>query len=1206
MKSGFLIAGIMPFGCLFLACMLNITTAPGQWYQQNVTGYDLYAVQYLNNNTIICAGAALVKTQNGGSSWSVLDLKDQNGADIIGSIFLDVHFFDANTGVATGSVYLSNTECIFRTTNGGASWTLVSSNNDGDWPRRLDDMDFPSSTVGYAVGSNGRILKTQNGGTSWTPQSSGVNWHLHSVDFVSVTTGFAVGDGGILRTTNGGTTWTKVYQNTSYWKDIAMWDASNGFAISDNGPVVRTTDGGNTWLQIVSISSAEAVTLFSASDIMVLTSSGAIRSESGGTYWEYYQYPGAVWFHNASFAGNKGCVVGDDGNLWLLDNRGGPAWPVASFNLKGSSALCPYVPVEFENQSNPAYSFTWMRQGQILGNDFELSYAFPEQDRIDSMLLVAYNGFHTDTAVWVGYIREEPAPYPFAPTSGNQNYCVGTPIQITVPGPSNFETVYQLYAGQSPVGAGQTGNGSALYYTWNPGDPGVSLFVRAVRTTECGTDSLDVPVPVFYHPVPDLNIPFSVSDNNICAGEAIDITLNDIQPGLYYGLTTDGMAGDITLPDSGGPMVFSDNHPVDTVIYGIKVLDPESWCFFDLDQTELVAVRPTPEAYFTFPTLNPEIGQTIVPLDNSVSLSGSYRWLVTSAQGSQEIQGTSPPTFIFDQPGSYQVALILTSPDGCSDTLTRMLHVPVPAQPGTECRATQLVFGAGFIIPNASAIDHEDNLVMMIKADYTPEIRFYSGRGDTLGASYPFSFNRYRHLLVKINPQGVPQWMTYVEHESVFADVTAVKADSDGNIYAAYYHSDAFSNVDIYSTDGRRHPLTPGGSELSAAIVLLKYDKYGRLIWNTTMPDWYATDNIDIELDSQGNILLMGAIGISKLDQNGQILWTVPWDWNTREFADIVTGAGGEIYSVDNYHLTVRKITPEGVMSVLFGPATYFDDPGLSDAITADAIRLDEEGNIYVCGNFYGGVIINGVWYSDPLFNDDEPDPFVMKLKNDGTLDWFNRLVFEGSQPKGKGFDVRGGKVGYYSYCSAGTSITAAGQLPVSLSGPGHFLWTLDTDGDNENVQIIHQHQQQPCETLIPYDVFHFHPNTGDISMLYDIHESEQWGDQVYYPLDFEFPGCNQLLTRGGNDCFSIPEVSVAGPAEEHLKIRPNPASGIVFMDLEASPEYLEIANPSGVVLYNIQNPGKHFDTSRLANGFYTVKAVLDGKWHAARLIVIH
>lgn len=88
MKSKFSVAGIVSSGCLFLACILNTSTASGQWYSQNVTGYDLYAVQYLNNNTIFCAGAALVKTQNGGASWSVLDLKDQNGADILAPVIL--------------------------------------------------------------------------------------------------------------------------------------------------------------------------------------------------------------------------------------------------------------------------------------------------------------------------------------------------------------------------------------------------------------------------------------------------------------------------------------------------------------------------------------------------------------------------------------------------------------------------------------------------------------------------------------------------------------------------------------------------------------------------------------------------------------------------------------------------------------------------------------------------------------------------------------------------------------------------------------------------------------------------------------------------------------------------------------------------------------------------------------------------------------
>jgi hypothetical protein len=117
-----------------------------------------------------------------------------------------------------------------------------------------------------------------------------------------------------------------------------------------------------------------------------------------------------------------------------------------------------------------------------------------------------------------------------------------------------------------------------------------------------------------------------------------------------------------------------------------------------------------------------------------------------------------------------------------------------------------------------------------------------------------------------------------------------------------------------------------------------------------------------------------------------------------------------------------------------------------------------------VCGNFYGGVIIDGVWYSDPLFTDDEPDPFVIKLKKDGSVDWFNRLVFEGSQPKGKGIRMsETGKSAIIPIASAYTSATASGQAPISLNGSGHFLWTLDTDGDN---QLASDHPSAPESAL--------------------------------------------------------------------------------------------------------------------------------------------
>lgn len=129
----------------------------------------------------------------------------------------------------------------------------------------------------------------------------------------------------------------------------------------------------------------------------------------------------------------------------------------------------------------------------------------------------------------------------------------------------------------------------------------------------------------------------------------------------------------------------------------------------------------------------------------------------------------------------------------------------------------------------------------------------------------------------------------------------------------------------------------------------------------------------------------------------------------------------------------------------------------------------------------------------------------------------------------------------------------------------------------------------------------------GDISMLYDIHGPEQWGNQIFHPLQFDFPGCNLLLIRGRSDCFDIPAVS-ATEAENRqtMTLTPNPASGMVQIETEAEPEYLEVVNPSGIVEYAVRNPGRLLDVSKLSSGFYTVRIVSPGRLLTSGLIVIH
>jgi photosystem II stability/assembly factor-like uncharacterized protein len=106
--------------------------------------------------------------------------------------------FDPQTAIAIGS------DGIVRTSDGGASWTLLTGMTD-----HIYAVSFVDANIGTGVGLFGTILRTTDGGASWTRQDSGTTLALLGVSFVDANTGTAVGgsctEGIILRTTDGGT-----------------------------------------------------------------------------------------------------------------------------------------------------------------------------------------------------------------------------------------------------------------------------------------------------------------------------------------------------------------------------------------------------------------------------------------------------------------------------------------------------------------------------------------------------------------------------------------------------------------------------------------------------------------------------------------------------------------------------------------------------------------------------------------------------------------------------------------------------------------------------------------------------------------------------------------------------------------------------------------------------------------------------------------
>lgn len=134
------------------------------------TNYRYNDIRFINHDTGFVAGyyknsseksfAYLLKTTNAGTSWDTI--APTRDADIR---LKAIHFFDENNGYMIGNRYsagygsaaLPFAQKIYRTVNGGSSWTsiyystLIGSNV-------INDVYYLNDTTAYIVGENGTIL----------------------------------------------------------------------------------------------------------------------------------------------------------------------------------------------------------------------------------------------------------------------------------------------------------------------------------------------------------------------------------------------------------------------------------------------------------------------------------------------------------------------------------------------------------------------------------------------------------------------------------------------------------------------------------------------------------------------------------------------------------------------------------------------------------------------------------------------------------------------------------------------------------------------------------------------------------------------------------------------------------------------------------------------------------------------------------------
>ncbi len=243
---------------------------------------------------------AFIKSTDGGINW-------QRGGifDTLTGFFNDIHFFDMNTGYALiDSNPIFNTK-LYKTTNAGVNWNLISAIDTNAEVERMIFLDA-NTIVAKGFYEGGRIYRSTNAGQSWTTTFMPVQ--IDCMTFFNATTGIICGvsEVGIVskvyKTTDAGLQWNEIYSTSLklYTNMKSVTSTGNAFVIgvtidtsifaSDKITTLKTTNYGATWVSKELNTGEYAMGLWMADTINYYMSGGdlnvpavVLKSTNGGS-----------------------------------------------------------------------------------------------------------------------------------------------------------------------------------------------------------------------------------------------------------------------------------------------------------------------------------------------------------------------------------------------------------------------------------------------------------------------------------------------------------------------------------------------------------------------------------------------------------------------------------------------------------------------------------------------------------------------------------------------------------------------------------------------------------------------------------------------------------------------------------------------------------------------------------------------------------
>ena len=226
----------------------------------------------------------------------------------------------------------------------------------------LHDVDFINSTHGWAVGINGGLFATTDGGDDWNTVNhninGGITGNLRAVEFGDSGRGYVVGDLGTIITTNdNGATWTRQTSGTNVNLFDVSFDESGSsvIAVGNNGTILFRGDNDTTWNtrtnpsgtdDLRSVQRLTHVNPGNSSDVTIrawaVGNNGTIlRSIDGGTTW-LSSNSGVTTSSNLNavhFTNIYHGFVVGAGGVYFTTDDGGVTWNPQNINVVGSTTL---------------------------------------------------------------------------------------------------------------------------------------------------------------------------------------------------------------------------------------------------------------------------------------------------------------------------------------------------------------------------------------------------------------------------------------------------------------------------------------------------------------------------------------------------------------------------------------------------------------------------------------------------------------------------------------------------------------------------------------------------------------------------------------------------------------------------------------------------------------------------------------------------